>query len=208
MSEALRIAIADDEAFLRRYFAEILPDMGHEVVVAASDGRELVTQCVATRPDLVITDIRMPDCDGIEAAIEISSQLAVPIILVSAYHDPDLIARAEASSVMYYLVKPIERADLQTAIAIARRRFAQLSSSQQEAADLRRALEDRKTIERAKGLLMKQARLSEEEAFRRMQKMACDQNRKLIEVARLVLAAEAAIGLFDPGSSGGSEIGR
>jgi response regulator NasT len=196
MKRRLRVAVADDEAFLRRYFQEVLADMGHEVVCAARNGRELVEHCAASPPDLVISDIRMPEMDGIEAALEISRGQAVPMILVSAFHDPDLIERAEKSHVMAYLVKPIERADLETAIAIATRRFEQLVSLVDEAAELRRTLEDRKLIERAKGVLMKRAGMSEEEAFRRMQKLSCDKNKKLVEIARMILAAEPAMELF------------
>lgn len=204
MKASLRVVVADDEALIRRYFQEVMHDLGHEVVAIAKDGRELVEQCLALQPDLVISDIKMPDMDGIAAAIEISASITVPIILVSAYHDPDLIERARASRIMAYLVKPIERADLETAIAIAMRRFEEIESSQKEAADLRKALEERKLIEKAKGVLMKRARLSEEEAFRRMQKSACDTNRKLAEVARSVLDAESAIELFsEPRPSAG-----
>lgn len=195
----MRIAIADDEAFIRRYFQEILPDMGHEVVSAATNGRELVADCLELKPDLIISDIRMPEMDGIEAALEISRECPAPIVLVSAYHDPDLIERAETSSVMAYLIKPIQRADLETAIAIARRRFEQMSDSEREVATLRKSLEDRKLIERAKGILMKKAGIPEDEAFRRMQRMSSDTNRKLAEVAKLILAAEETQGLFEPG---------
>jgi response regulator NasT len=195
----VRIAIADDEAFIRRYFQEILPDMGHEVVSAAANGRELVEHCRDKKPDLIISDVRMPEMDGIDAALEISRERPVPIVLVSAYHDPDLIERAETSSVMAYLIKPIQRGDLEAAIAIARRRFEQMSSSEREVASLRKSLEDRKFIERAKGILMKKANIPEDEAFRRMQRMASDTNRKLADVAKLILAAEETQGLFEPG---------
>jgi response regulator NasT len=198
MTIELRIAIADDEPLIRRYFAEILPDMGHVVVAVAENGRQLVELCRQTQPDLVISDIRMPLLDGIDAAIEITGERPVPIILVSAYHDPDLIERAEATRAMAYLVKPIERADLETAIAIARRRFSQIESLASETADLRRRLEERKLIEQAKGVLMEKAGLTEAEAHRRLQKTACDTNRKLVEVARMVLSAEPALNLFRP----------
>jgi two-component system, response regulator PdtaR len=198
MSTSLRIAIADDEPLIRRYFVDILPDMGHTVVASAENGRELVEKCRATKPDLVISDVRMPQLDGIDAAIEISQELAVPIILVSGYHDPDLIERAEATRVMAYLVKPIERADLETAIAIARKRFSQIESLSNETAELRRRLEERKLIEQAKGVLMEKAGLSEAEAHRRLQKTACDSNRKLVDIAKMILTAEPALGLFKP----------
>ena len=111
MTPSLRIAVADDEPVMCRFFQEMLPLLGHKVVRVAQNGRELVKQVLAERPNLVITDIKMPELDGIDAAIEIYKSYAVPVILVSAYHDPELIARAEANHIMAYLIKPIKRAD-------------------------------------------------------------------------------------------------
>ena len=194
MNRTLRIAVADDEPDMRDYFRAILPLLGHEVVAAAKTGWELVDQCRATHPDLVITDIKMPDMDGIDAAARIYKDAAVPVILVSAHHDPATVRRAEADYVMAYLVKPIKQADLEPAIAIATRRFEQFQALHREAADLKQALEDRKTIEKAKGVLMKKANLDEHDAFRRLQKLASDKNKKLVEIARIILTAEEAYG--------------
>jgi two-component system, response regulator PdtaR len=106
MSPALRISVADDETDMREYFQEMLPLMGHEVVSVAADGQELVDQCESARPDLVIADIKMPELDGIEAGMEINRRHAIPVILVSAYHEVELLERAEASHILAYLVKP------------------------------------------------------------------------------------------------------
>jgi len=192
MSRLLRIAAADDEPRMRDYYQKILARLGHEVIAVAQTGSELIERCRASRPDLVITDIKMPDMDGIEAAVEICRSEPIPVILVSAYHDPELLERAKADHILAYLIKPIKQADLEAAIAIAMQRFEQFRALRQEAADLRHALEDRKVIERAKGVLMKQVGLDEEGAFRRLQKLARDTNRKLVEVAQLILSAEAA----------------
>ncbi len=193
MSRSLRIAVADDEPDMLDYFQKILPRLGHQVVCAAKTGLELVEQCRATHPDLIITDISMPDMDGIDAAIAIYREQAIPVILVSAYHDAELIKRAEADHILAYLVKPIKQADLEPAIGIAMWRFEQFQTLRTEAADLRQALEDRKVIERAKGILMKKAGLDEQESFRRMQKIASEQNRKLVEIAHMILTAEMAV---------------
>ena len=190
MSEPLRIAVADDEPDMRDYFRKILPRLGHQVVGAAKSGRELTELCLALHPDLVITDIKMPDMDGIDAATLIYQEWPVPVILVSAYHDTKLIERAEADHILGYLVKPIKQADLAPTIALAVRRFEQFQELSREASDLRQALEDRKAIERAKGLLMKEAGLDEHQAFQRLQKLAASQNRKLVEVARMILQGE------------------
>jgi two-component system, response regulator PdtaR len=192
MTRALRIAVADDELDMRDYFQQILPILGHEVVAVAQDGRELVEQCRELKPDLVITDIKMPDMDGIDAASQIYRNGPIPVILVSAYHDPEFIRRAEANHILAYLVKPIKQADLEPVIAIAIRRFEQFQALHKEAADLKQALEDRKVIEKAKGLLMKKASLDEHDAFRRLQRLASDKNKKLIDVAQMILMAEEA----------------
>jgi len=193
MTDNLRIAVADDEADMRDYFQKILPVLGHTVVSAAKTGKELVEHCKKYEPDLVISDVKMPDMDGIDAATEIYGIKAIPVILVSAYHDADLIARAEADHILAYLVKPIKQADLEPAIALAMRRFAQFQDLRKEAADLRQALADRKIIERAKGVLMKRARLDEQDAFRRLQKLASEKNRKLVDIASMIVTADEAL---------------
>lgn len=195
MSRSLRIAVADDEPDMQDYFRTILPRLGHTVSSVASTGQQLVENCRASRPELVITDIKMPDMDGIDAAGHVYRDGAVPIILVSAYHDAELIRRAEADHIMAYLVKPIKQSDLEPAIAIAMRRFEQFEAMRREASDLKQALADRKLIERAKGIMMKKANLDEPTAFRRMQKLASDRNKKLVEIAQMILTAEEA---FEP----------
>ncbi|MEX2187624.1 MAG: response regulator [Pirellulales bacterium] len=196
MASGLKIAVADDEPLIRRFFEDVLPDMGHTVVGAAENGRQLVELCRRTPPDLVIADIKMPEMDGIEAAIEIMRERAVPVLLVSAFHDDDLSARAEASQVMGYLVKPVDRAQLELAIRLARSRFEKIESLERETVRLRQALEDRKLIEKAKGVLMRTANLAEDAAMRKMQKMASDSNRKLTAVAQMIVDAGPTLDLL------------
>jgi two-component system, response regulator PdtaR len=193
MTGGLRIAVADDEPEMRDFFEKVLPRFGHEVVAVAENGSQLVSHCRELKPDLVITDIKMPELDGIEASSQICQERPVAVILVSAYHDPALIARAEADHVLAYLVKPIGIADLQPAISIAMRRFAELNALQKECKDLRQALTDRKVIEQAKGLLMKLAGVDEKEAFHRLQELASERNQKLIDAAQSLLAVEKAL---------------
>lgn len=194
----LKIAVADDEPRMRDYYREILARLGHQVVCAAATGRELVRCCRLDRPDLVITDIKMPELDGIEASIELSGDALVPIIVVSAYHDDQLLERVGAGNVFGFLVKPIKQDDLRAAIAITLQRFGQFRALRAETGELRRAIEDRKFVEKAKGVLMKKAGLDEEEAFRRLRRLARDNNQKLIDVAHMILRAEAA---FEPPGS-------
>jgi len=197
MNRSLRIAVADDEPDMRDYFQRILPLFGHEVVATASTGRELVERCRSTHPDLVITDIRMPDMDGIDAAEKCCSEKPLPVILVSAYHDYDLIERAKGDHIFAYLVKPIKQADLGPAIKLAMDRFEQFQFLTKEASSLRQALEDRKYIERAKGVVTKRLRVDEQEAFRRLKKMASDTNQKLVQIAKQVLSADETFQALD-----------
>jgi response regulator NasT len=192
MKQSLRIAFAEDEPDMREYLTKTLPLLGHQVVVAARTGRELVEQCRKSPPDLVITDIKMPDLDGIEAIAEINKEHTLPIILLTAHFDTPLIERAREEHVLAYLVKPIKEADLAPAIGMVMHRFEELQTLRQEAADLRQAMADRKLIERAKGILMRQAKIDEPEAFRRLQKLASSKRQKLVEIAKAVLTADEA----------------
>src|SRR5262245_58430636 len=196
MSRSLRVAIADDERDTREYLQELLTRLGHQVV-AAETGKQLLEQCRLLGPDLVITDIKMPDMDGIEAAEAVSSHKETPVILVSGHLDAGLLRRAEADHIMSYLIKPVSQADVEAAVALAMHRFEQYQAVRKEARDLKHALEDRKVIERAKGVVMKRLGVDEQEAFRRLKRMASGQNRKLIEVGQAILAAEEVFHQMD-----------
>jgi len=190
VARALRIAVADDEADTRQYFKELLSYLGHEVVGVVANGRELVQQCRTTHPDLVITDVRMPDMDGVEAAREVNRDGPIPVILVTGHHEKDLLAGGAADYIMAYLSKPAKPVDLNAAINLAMVRFGQFESLRRETLSLRQALEDRKAVERAKGIIMKRTGLDEAESFTRLHRRASNANRKLIDVAQEILAAE------------------
>jgi response regulator NasT len=189
----LKISIADDEPRMRDYLWKSLERLGHTVVSGARTGRELVEHFRQHDPELVICDIKMPEMDGIDAADMIYSMQPVPIILVSAYHDDDLIQRACQKHIMAYLVKPIKDTDLRPTITVALERFREFSALRNEASTLKQALEDRKTIERAKGILMKRTGLEESEAFRRLQKLASSKSQKLVDIAHMIITAEQAV---------------
>jgi AmiR/NasT family two-component response regulator len=133
MSQSLRIAVADDDAVMRLYFQKILPRLGHEVVALVATGRELVEQCRSCRPDLVITDYLMPDLNGIEAAILVGKELAVPIILITGTHDPDLLGQPGAENVLSHVAKPVRQNDLAAAIDLTMRRFAEIQVARRAA---------------------------------------------------------------------------
>lgn len=194
MADALRVAVADDEPEVQELYERMLTALGHRVVLKASTGRELVEECARVKPDLVITDIAMPDMDGLDAAAAIYDERPTPIILVSGFQDPDLIARAEANHILAYLIKPIRKDELQPAIALVRRRFEEFQELTREANTVKKALEDRITIEKAKHVLMKQLKLDEPNAFRRLQKLASEQNRKLADIADMIVTASEAYG--------------
>jgi response regulator NasT len=193
MSELLRVVIADDEPRMREFFSKAIDRLGHQVVGMAATGRELVECCGELKPDLIITDIKMAGMDGIDAAKAIYAETPVPVILVSAFHDEDFIARARENHVMAYLVKPIKDTDLIPAIGLATARFQEYQMLRQEAQDSRQALEDRKLIERAKGILMKRAGIEEPDAFRRLQKQANSRRVKLVDMAKTIIAAEETL---------------
>lgn len=189
----LRVAVADDDPDVREVLAKMLIALGHGVACQAATGHELVKQCMTFDVDLVVTDIQMPDMDGLDAAGLIYRNSATPVIVLSGHCDRTLIAGAEENHVLAYLLKPITQLQLEPTIAVAMRRHAEIQLLKQEAGDLRQALTDRKLIERAKGLLMKHLNLDEQEAFRRLQRLASSKNKKLVEVAEMTLTMAEAL---------------
>jgi two-component system, response regulator PdtaR len=187
MTPGARVLIADDEAIRLMTLKRQLAAIGMDVVAEATTGREAVNLARETQPDLAILDIKMPDLDGIEAARTITRMRPIPILLLTAYSDRTLIERAGAAGVYGYLVKPVAEEDLLPAILTARARFREFQGLRAEVATLGDALEARKVIERAKGMLMDRFRLSEAEAFRRMQIQSQRENRRLVDIARALL---------------------
>jgi two-component system, response regulator PdtaR len=188
--EPLRILIADDESIRMMSLRKQLAALGHRVIAEASNGEEAVALAAATQPDLAILDIKMPVADGIEAAQQITRARPIPIILLTAYNEAELVERAAQANISAYLMKPVAEEDLLPAITLALIRFRQFEALRREVSDLREALEARKIIERAKGILVRRLDLTEEEAFRRLQKQSQDSNRKLAEVAEAIVMAD------------------
>ncbi len=193
MKDRLRILIADDEAIRLMTLRTQLRALGFEVVAEATTGRQAVELASRCEPDLAILDIKMPELDGIAAAREITAHRPMPVILLTAYSEPELVERATEAGVFAYLVKPVSEEDLLPIILLARARFEEFRLLQQEVADLREALEARKVIERAKGILMKRLGISEAEAFRRMQVQSQKENKKLVEIARAIVTAHGVL---------------
>ncbi len=194
MNESLRIAIAEDEPELLADLEETLIEFGHDVVAKVGNGAKLVECCQKHEPDLIITDIKMPDMDGLEAAGQIRKFRPTPIVIVSAYADQEYVDRALKEHVLAYLVKPISDQSLKTSISLAMQRFKEFQALQNQAENLHQALEDRKLVERAKGILMQRAGLSEPDAFRRLQLLSSQKNQKMVEIARTIVEADQAFG--------------
>lgn len=187
---SLRVLIADDESIRLLSLGGQLAGLGHQVVAEATRGDEAVLLAEKHRPDLAILDIKMPVMDGIEAAERITAARPIPIILLTAYNETQLVERATRANISAYLMKPVAEEDLHPAIALALARFREFESLRREVADLRDALDARKVVEKAKGILMRRLDLSEEDAFKRLQKQSQDTNRRLAEVAEAIVLAD------------------
>ncbi len=184
-----RVVIADDDPIIRMDLREMLTGLGYSVVGEAADGSNAVSLARELRPDLVIMDIRMPELDGIEAARLLTGEEIAPVLLLTAYSEPDLVQRATQAGVIGYLVKPFRETQLGPAIEVTLGRFREFQQVRKELGSMKEALEARKVIDRAKGLLMDRYGLSEGDAFRRIQKRSMDMRKSMREVAEAILLA-------------------
>jgi AmiR/NasT family two-component response regulator len=192
-STPTRVLIAEDETIIRLDLRDLLERAGFEVVAEARDGVEAVDLAESERPDLALMDVKMPRLDGIDAARKILAGRPIPIVMLTAYGQDELVARAVEAGVFGYLVKPFREQDVLPAIQTARARFAELEEVRGEAESLADALAARKAIERAKGLLMEREKLSEADAFARLRKASQISGRPLKVVAEALIATfEAA----------------
>jgi AmiR/NasT family two-component response regulator len=189
----LRIVIADDESLHSMSLREQLEAMGHRIVGEAEDGETTLQLLRDLHPDLAILDIKMPEPDGIQVAETIMQEQPMPIILLTAYSERSLAERAADAHVAAYLMKPVSSEDLMPAIALATSRFNEFQMLNREVQDLRDALETRKLVERAKGILMRRLNLTEEEAFRRMQRRSQNENKKMSEIANAIITADGML---------------
>jgi response regulator NasT len=182
-----RVVIADDESIIRLDLGEMLANLGYEVVGEGSDGAIAVELAHRLRPDLVIMDIKMPGMDGIAAAQELTRAKIAPVLLLTAYSEQHLVERAKEAGVIAYLVKPFREAELLPSIEIALARFSEFQTVEQEVHSLKEALETRKLIEQAKGILMETQGLKESEAFHRIRKASMDTRKSMREIAEAIL---------------------
>jgi AmiR/NasT family two-component response regulator len=190
--DRIRVIIADDESLIRMDLREMLLNLDYLVVGEVGDGRSAVNLARELKPDVVIMDIKMPDMDGIDAAKVLTEERIAPVILLTAYSQKDLVERAKEAGVVGYMVKPFREADLVPAIEVALARFKEFEALHKEVDDLQLALETRKLVDRAKGILMDSQGLNEAEAFRKIQKMSMNTRKPMKEVAEAIILAHQA----------------
>lgn len=186
MAEPMRVLVAEDEAIIRMDVVATLAEAGLNVVAEAADGEEAVKLALELEPDVVVMDIKMPKLDGISAAEKIT-QKKIPVVLLTAFSQADLVSRAAEAGALAYITKPFKPADLVPAIQIALARNEEIVALEQEILDLSDRLETRKLMDRAKGLLMTKMKLSEPEAFRWIQKASMDRRLSMSQVAKAVI---------------------
>lgn len=182
-----RVVIAEDEALIRLDLKEMLEEDGYAVVGEAGDGEAAIRLAQELRPDLVITDIKMPVLDGLSAAERIAGERIAPVVILTAFSQRELVERAREAGAMAYLVKPFSKSDLVPAIEMATSRYAELAALEAEVSSLTDRLETRKLVEQAKGLLQSRHGMSEPEAFRWIQKNSMDRRLTMRKVAETVV---------------------
>ena len=185
-----RIILAEDETVIRMDLKEELQRQGYLVVGDVGDGQSAVNLARELRPDLVIMDVRMPEMDGITAAELLTREKISPVVLLTAFSDDELIERARDAGVVTYLTKPFRSSDLKPAIEIALSRFQEFKSLEGRVKDLEDHLATRKVVEKAKGVLMTKHGITEQEAFRRIQKASMNNRKSMREIAEAILLAE------------------
>jgi two-component system, response regulator PdtaR len=190
----MRVLVAEDDPVIALGLAERLRTLGHEPIGPVNDGEQAVATAKESHPDLYLFDIEMPNLDGLAAAGRLADEgFRRPVVVITGVDDPSLVERSITSGVSAYLTKPIDARDLEAAIELAQLRQAEFEALEAEVGRAQQALEDRKLIERAKGLLMSALQLSEQDAFRRLQKTARERNLRLAEVARRIVEQQSLL---------------
>jgi AmiR/NasT family two-component response regulator len=190
----MRVLVAEDDPLIALGLCERLRSLGHEPIGPASDGEQAIELARASHPDLYLFDIEMPNLDGLKAATQLAGDgLRRPVVVVTGLDDPSLIERSIASGVSAYLTKPVDSRELEAAMALAAARHAEFQALEAEVDRAQQALEDRKLVERAKGLLMSALNLSEQDAFRRLQLTARERNLRLADVAGRIVEQQSLL---------------
>jgi two-component system, response regulator PdtaR len=190
----MRVLVAEDDPLIALGLCERLRSLGHEPVGPAANGEEAIELARENPPDLYLFDIEMPNVDGLEAAATLAADgLRRPVVVVTGVDDRSLIERSIASGVGAYLTKPVDSRALEAALTLSAARHAEFEALESEVGRAQQALEDRKLVERAKGLLMTALDLSEQDAFRRLQLTARERNLRLAEVAARIVEQQTLL---------------
>lgn len=190
MMQKLRILLADDEALIRLDLREMLTEAGHEIVGEAANGQEAVQLAQELHPDIVIMDVKMPVMDGLTAAQQITEAEIAPVLLLTAYSQQDIVARATEAGVIAYLVKLVREQQLFPAIEVAVSRFRAWQELGRELDEIKESLATRKLVDRAKGILMTAHNMTEQEAYRKMQQFSMAKRISLKKLAEEIIAAD------------------
>ncbi|HBE80508.1 MAG TPA: response regulator [Firmicutes bacterium] len=188
--KGLKIVVAEDETLVALSIIAQLKELEYQVIGDATDGVEAVELCRQLHPDLVVMDINMPRLNGIEAAKLIKEKWQIPVVIVSGYSDEQLIKDATAAGVISYLIKPVTKHNLAPAIEVAVKNYGDFSAAREETNRLRQMLEERKLLERAKGILMVKINITEAQAMKRLQKLSNDRNVRVAEIAKEIINAD------------------
>lgn len=183
----LKIVIADDETIIRMDMKELLEEAGHQVVGEAANGAKAVELTKRLKPDLCIFDVKMPEMDGIEAANIVSREKIAPVVLLTAFSQPDIVKKASEAGVLAYLVKPVQESNLFPAIEVAMYRYQEMQALEDELLKVKDTLAMRKLLDRAKGILMDAHNISESQAFSRIQKYSMAKRKTIKEVAEAII---------------------
>jgi two-component system, response regulator PdtaR len=190
----MRVLVAEDDPLIALALVERVRSLGHEPVGPARDGAEAIELARETSPDLYLFDVEMPHVDGLEAAAQLSNEgLRRPVVIVTGVEDESLIERSIATGVSAYLTKPIDTRELSAAIGLAAARHEEFTQLEADVERVQQALEDRKVVERAKGLLMSALDLSEQDAFKRLQQTARERNLRLADVAARIVEQQSLL---------------
>jgi AmiR/NasT family two-component response regulator len=189
-----RIVVADDEPITRMDLCEMLQENGYQVVGEASDGFDAVEMCRKHKPDLVLMDVKMPLLDGIKAAkLIVNDELALSVILLSAYSGNEFIEQAKESGVMGYLIKPVDERTLLTSIEIAISKAEEIKKIRQDYDKIKESLDSRKTIDKAKGVIMKKYGMNEDEAYNYIRKLSMDKRCAMKQIAEIIMINERKV---------------
>jgi response regulator NasT len=189
MMNPLKVLIVEDEAIISMSLSAMMKTLGHQVIGRTRDRKEAIRIAKELDPEIILMDIKMPNMNSIEAAKEILSIKQIPIIILTAYNQPDFIEKVDSMGALYYLIKPITEKALITIIRLAISRFKEIQALKKEVRDLKEALRTRKLIEQAKGLIMEREGLTETRAFKKIQKQSRDSNIPMAKIAESIIIA-------------------